>query len=120
MQIAHVNGNREKRLLFRGWSRICLHASSLSAAEGASVVVAAAARADRAEALERQAAAATEVAEKTEKVVKRDMGLKEIEQRRRRAKCVVRSWHILPYCGGLRLGDEARTLVDSAFGRVMR
>ena len=46
--------------MFRGWSRLCLHAASLSAAEGASAAAPAAARAARAEAMETEATAAAE------------------------------------------------------------
>ena len=49
--------------MFRGWSRLCLHAASLSAVEGASASATAAARAARAEAIEREAAAAADKAE---------------------------------------------------------
>lgn len=40
--------------MFRGWSRLCMHAASLSAAEGASAAATALARAARAEAMERE------------------------------------------------------------------
>ena len=49
--------------MFRGWSRLCLHAASLSAAEGAAASATAVARAVRAEAMEKEAAAAAEKAE---------------------------------------------------------
>lgn len=49
--------------MFRGWSRLCLHAASLNAAEGASAAATAAARAFRAEAMEKEAIAAAEKAE---------------------------------------------------------
>lgn len=48
--------------MFRGWSRLCLHAASLSAAEGASAAATALARAARAEAVETEARAAAEKA----------------------------------------------------------
>eukprot|EP00752_Nemacystus_decipiens_P010863 g9658.t1 len=63
MLIARVCGERDRALIFRGWSRLCLHAASLSAAEGASASATAAARAARAEAMEKEAAAAAEKAE---------------------------------------------------------
>lgn len=49
--------------MFRGWSRLCLHAASLNAAEGALATTTAAARAVRAEAVEKEATAASEQAE---------------------------------------------------------
>lgn len=49
--------------MFRGWSRLCLHAASLCVAEGASAAATAIARAARAEAMEKEAQAATEKAE---------------------------------------------------------
>lgn len=55
--------SRDKRLLFRGWSRLCLHAASLNAAEGASAAATAGARAARAEAMEKEATAANKTAE---------------------------------------------------------
>lgn len=49
--------------MFRGWSRLCLQAASLSTAEGASATSTAVARAARAEAMEKEAAAAADKAE---------------------------------------------------------
>ncbi len=57
-------GERDRALVFRGWSRLCLHAASLSAAEGASAAATAVARAARAEAKEKEAAAAANAAAK--------------------------------------------------------
>lgn len=48
IKITRVGGDRDRALLFRGWSRLCLHAAS--AAEGASAATTAAARATRAKA----------------------------------------------------------------------
>ena len=62
-QIARVGRDRDKALVFRGWSRLCLHAASLSAAEGASAAATAVARAARTEAMETEATAAAEKAE---------------------------------------------------------
>lgn len=53
-QIARACGDRSRALLFRGWSRLCLHAASLSAAE-AFAAATAVARANRAEAMEKKA-----------------------------------------------------------------
>lgn len=47
VKITRVCGERDRALLFRGWSRLCLHAAS--AAEGASAATTATARATRAE-----------------------------------------------------------------------
>ncbi|CAN0575478.1 unnamed protein product, partial [Ectocarpus sp. 12 AP-2014] len=54
---------RDRALTFRGWTRLCLHAASLSTAEGASAAATAAARAARAEAMEKEAKAAADKAE---------------------------------------------------------
>lgn len=50
IKIAGVGRNRDRALVFRGWSRLCLHAASLSAGEGASAA--------RDEAMEAEATAA--------------------------------------------------------------
>ncbi|CAM9154775.1 unnamed protein product, partial [Laminaria digitata] len=63
MLIIRIGRDRDRALLFRGWSRLCLHAASLSAAEGASAAATAAARAARAEAMETEATAAAKKAE---------------------------------------------------------
>ena len=63
VKIYRVSRDRDKALMFRGWTRLCLHAASLSAAEGASASATAAARAARAEAMEMEA---TTIAEKAE------------------------------------------------------
>lgn len=60
-QINRVCIGREKALLFRGWSRLCLHAASLSAVEGALAAATAAARAARTEAMEKEAATAANI-----------------------------------------------------------
>lgn len=62
-QMGRVCRDREKRLIFRGWSRLCLHAASLSTAEGTSAAATAVARAVRAEAIEKEAEVATEKAD---------------------------------------------------------
>lgn len=57
-------GDGDRSLLFRGWSRLCLHAAaSLSAFEGASTAANAASRGSRAEAVTH---GATTAADKTE------------------------------------------------------
>lgn len=61
-KISRLCRERERALIFRGWSRLCLHAASLSAAEGASASATAMARAARAEAVKREAAAAANAA----------------------------------------------------------
>lgn len=62
-QIFRLCSNRDRLLIFRGWSRLCFHAASLSAAEGASAAKTASARASRADAMEKEAAAAAIKAE---------------------------------------------------------
>lgn len=62
-KVARVSSGYNKRLLFRGWSRLCLHAASLNAEEGALAAASAAARATRAEAMEKEAKAMAEKAE---------------------------------------------------------
>ena len=63
VKVSRVGRDRDRALMFRGWSRLCLHAASLSAAEGASAASTAAARAARAEVMEAEATAAVEKAE---------------------------------------------------------
>ena len=63
VKIARIGRDRDRALMFRGWSRLCLHAASLSAAEGALAAATATARATRAEAMETEATAAAEKAE---------------------------------------------------------
>ena len=63
IKITRVCGERDRALIFRGWSRLCLHAASLSVAEGASAAATAVARAARAKAMEKEAEAAAEKAE---------------------------------------------------------
>lgn len=62
-QISRICRVKDRSLLFRGWSRLCLHAASLNASEGASAAATAAARAARADAMEKEAIAAAEKAE---------------------------------------------------------
>lgn len=63
LKVTRVCRERKRALVFRGWTRLCMHAASLSAAEGASAAATAHARAARAEAMEKEARAATEKAE---------------------------------------------------------
>lgn len=58
-QITRMFRDKDRSVLFRGWSRLCLHAASLTAVEGEAAKAAAVARAIRAEMLEKEAAAAT-------------------------------------------------------------
>lgn len=81
--------------MFRGWSRLCLHAASLNAAGAAVATATAAARAARAEAEEREAAAAQAAAgiATDAAVVRRRVEAAETdakEQRERRAMQLVR------------------------------
>lgn len=62
-QITRIFARRDARLSFRGWNRICIHAASLNAAEGALAAATATARANRAEALEKEAQVTAENAE---------------------------------------------------------
>lgn len=55
MKINHIGSDRDKRLLFRGWSRICIHAASIDVAEGATVSAASYASTRRDKAVEREA-----------------------------------------------------------------
>ena len=113
LKITRVGRDRDRTLVFRGWSRLCLHAASLSAAEGASAAATAAARAARAEAMETEATAAAEKAEawkraaaasadvaaskeeaqrKAAELARREeaMGQVDQQQRKRRTKMMVR------------------------------
>ena len=115
IKITRVGRDRDRALMFRGWSRLCLHAASLSASEGASAATTAAARAARAEAIETEATAAVEKAEAWKRVaaasadvaaikeraqreaaelVRREefMGQVDCQHRERRAKMLVRCW----------------------------
>lgn len=58
--MSRISRDTDRRLLFRGWSRMCLHAASLNGTEGALAAAAAAARAARVKALEIESAAAIE------------------------------------------------------------
>lgn len=62
-QIIRACADREKHLLFRGWTRMCLHAASLTDAEGASAAATASARAIRAEAMAKEATIAAKKVE---------------------------------------------------------
>lgn len=66
-QMARTWGVIDRRLLFRGWTRLCLHAASLNAAEGSLATATAAARAARAEVMEKEVVAADEKAKTWEK-----------------------------------------------------
>lgn len=57
-QITHVWRDKHRQQLFRGWSRLCLHAASLNAAEGDSAAATAVARATRVETIGNEADAA--------------------------------------------------------------
>lgn len=63
VKIARIARDKDRALMFRGWSRLCMHAASLSAAEGASASATAAARSARAKAVEMEAIAAAKKAE---------------------------------------------------------
>lgn len=61
--MARIHAAREKARLFRGWSRICLHAASLSGTEGTCTAPTAAARAARAEGIGKELRDATLMAQ---------------------------------------------------------
>lgn len=88
-QIIRACGDSDKRCLFRAWSRLCLHAASLSASEGASAAATAAARAARAETVESNARMAEMLIAAAEKRTAGERSLRE-ESDRRRAKQTVR------------------------------
>ena len=117
IKIVRVGQDRDRNLMFRGWSRLCLHAASLSASEGAAAAATAAARAARAEAMETEAIAAAEKAEALKRaaaasadvaatkeqaqreaaeLVRREesMGQLDRQHRERRAKMLVRCWGV--------------------------
>lgn len=68
VKVARICAHRNARLLFRGWSRICMHAASLNATEAVMASATAAARATRTEAMEKEAEAAAEKAEASKRV----------------------------------------------------
>ena len=99
VKITRVGRDRDRALMLRGWSRLCLHAASLSAPRGASAISTTAARAARTEAMEMEASAAAENAVPREKVhgeatefARREkaMGQVDWQQQERRAKMLVR------------------------------
>lgn len=83
-------GDGSRRLLFRGWSRLCLHAASLNAAEGASSAATAAARVARAAAEEKSAAAAISALEAAKSDASKEQHRRDNEFKQRRAKAMVR------------------------------
>ena len=62
VKITRFCRDRDRARIFRGWSRLCLHAASLSAAEG-TLAATAAAGAPRADEIETEATAAAEKAD---------------------------------------------------------
>ena len=66
VQVFRLSDDRERRLLFRGWSRLCLHAASLKAGEAAVPATAAAARVPPAEAMENNASIVAGTSEERE------------------------------------------------------
>ncbi|CAM9582087.1 unnamed protein product [Ectocarpus fasciculatus] len=84
MLISRVCGERDRALMFRGWSRLCLHAASLSAAEGASAAATAAARAARAEAMEQEAEAAADKAEASRRAAAASVEVAEAREKAQR------------------------------------
>lgn len=82
-QIACVCRNGDRRRLFRGWSRLCLHAASLCVAEAEEAATTATARATRADAMEREAAAAIAAADVASRKRRRAEMAEHDEQRQR-------------------------------------
>lgn len=78
VQIFRLSDDRERRLLFRGWSRLCLHAASVTAAEGASAGVAATASGLPAEATEDKSIIAAEKPEERESRDRQDRRAKSL------------------------------------------
>lgn len=83
-------GNRNSRLLFHGWTRLCLHAASLNAAEGASSAATAAARAARAEVEEMRTATAIASFDAAKGEEFKESSRRGKALKRRRAKALVR------------------------------
>lgn len=83
-QITRVYRDKDRGLLFRGWSRLCLHAASLAPVEGAAAAAAATARAVRAEMLEKEAAAAVEQVAAWKKVASSSADAAEARNKARR------------------------------------
>lgn len=82
--------DKDRRLLFRGWNRLCLHAASLNVAEGALAAATAVARAARAKAEQEETAAAVSALGAVKKETARKRTLEEAALNIRRAKRVVR------------------------------
>lgn len=53
-QVVRRHNDQDRRRLFRGWSRLCLHAASVNVAKAASASATATARAARAESMEKE------------------------------------------------------------------
>ena len=100
VEIARIGRERDRVLILRGWSRLCLHAASLSAAEGASASATAAARAARAEAMEMEA---TTIAEKAEACKRAAAASADVSASRGQARRVA---------GELKTPEEATGQVD--------
>lgn len=90
-QIARLHTEQGKRGLFRGWSRLCLHAASLNAIEAGYAAATAAAKAARAEAEEKEAAAAIAAIEVANSKTAKRQQLAEDRLKRTRAKTAVSS-----------------------------
>ncbi|CAN0508164.1 unnamed protein product, partial [Ectocarpus sp. 12 AP-2014] len=84
MLIIRVCDERDRALMFRGWSRLCLHAASLSAAEGAAAAATATARSARAEAMEKEAKSAADKAEAWRKAAAATVEVAEARERAQR------------------------------------
>lgn len=89
-QVSRAVGDSNRRLLFHGWTRLCVHAASLNAVEGASSAATAAARGARAEAEEKRTAAAISATNVVKEDASKEGNFREEELKRRRAKTAVR------------------------------
>ena len=89
-QMARVVGDSSRRLLFRGWSRLCLHAAALNAVEGAYSAATATARAARAVAEEERATKEISKMVDAKEQTSTERRRQEDELRRTRAKITVR------------------------------
>lgn len=91
-QVLRVHEYKETRLLFRGWSRLHLHAAFHKAAEAASAAATANARATRAKLTEQKAVIAVSSTDAAEQETAGEHTIREQSVVRRRAKHTVSSF----------------------------
>ncbi|CAM9128995.1 unnamed protein product, partial [Ectocarpus sp. 8 AP-2014] len=87
--ITRVCGDRDRRSLFRSWSRLCLHAASVGAVDDVSAAAAEAARVAKADAVEKQARTPAERAKVSEKGHEDSMVAADLEKRAEEAEKAV-------------------------------